>query len=135
MPTASELSRGCWWGPHSVGLRLPQPLGAGSCSLPTGLWRRTEQVPFPVKLRTHTTSLAGFQKAARYCGNKKALPVEEKKTKRKKKTSCLLLYHIHSSTHPTDSIPLAGHPVSSSLLKKNPIPKPEKKLDSFTSNA
>lgn len=117
----------CWRMPQSVGVQFPHPLGAGSCSLPTTLWRKMEQVPFLFKQRTHTTSLAGFQKAAQCCGNKKALAVEEKKkAKRKKKTSCLLLYHIQSSTHPTASIPLAGHPVSSSWQKKKKKANKEK---------
>lgn len=81
-------------------------------------------MPFPFKLEIHTTFLAGFQKAAQYCGNKKTLAAdEEKKKKANKKNLCLLLYHIHSCTHPTASIPLAGHPVSSALLQKKHTPK------------
>lgn len=123
-------------GHHTLLGYVPTALGAGSYSLPSSLWIRMKQMPFPFKLEILTTFLAGFQKAAQNCGNKRILAAEEeKKKKANQKTLCLLLYHIHSCSHTTASIPLAGHPVSSYLLQKTHTPKnPRKKLDSFTSS-
>lgn len=81
--------------PCSVGVQFPHPLGAGSPPLPTGLWRRTEQVLLPFKLRTHTTFLAGVQKAAQYWGNKKALAVKEKKVGKKGPRACCCITFTH----------------------------------------
>lgn len=38
-------------------------------------------MPFPFKLKILTTFLAGFQKAALYCGNERTLATEEEKKK------------------------------------------------------
>lgn len=126
---------GCWRMPQSVGVQFPHPLGAGSSSLPTTLWRKMEQVPFLFKQRTHTTSLAGFQKAAQCCGNKKALAVEEKKKAKRKKRphACCCITFSHPLT-PQLAF-LWQDTLSPAPDKKKKKSKHRKKIDSFTSNA
>lgn len=57
-------------------------------------------MPFPFKLEIHTTFLAGFQKAAQYCGNKKTLAADEEKKKKptKKTCACCCITFTHALT-------------------------------------
>lgn len=57
-------------------------------------------MPFPSKLEILATFLAGFQKAAQYCGNGRALAAEvEKKKTTKKLVPSLVSHSLMHSLH------------------------------------
>ena len=96
---STGAEQGAAGGHHILLGQFPHPLGTGSHSLPTNLWRRMEQVPFAFKLRFHTTSLAGFQKAAQYWGKKKGSGCRRKKEIKKRPCACCCITLTHPLTH------------------------------------
>lgn len=124
-------------GHHTLLGYVPTALGAGSYSLPSSLWIRMKQMPFPFKLEILTTFLAGFQKAAQNCGNKRTLAAEEEKKKKnqpKKPCACCCITFTHAVTLQLaflwqdilSPVPYYKKPTHQKTL--------EKKLDSFTSS-